>query len=530
MALTAGLAFLPASAFASRQIKAPSAQNAGIKSGPVGSPQLRGIATLGPASWDINTIVDLAHSGIFIFRVNYSHGTAESNAEIVSRVREASRRIKRPLAVLGDLQGPKIRLGKIKGGGVTLSAGEPFTLTSETDLLGNQSRASLDYPPLIKAAQPGDFIVIGDGDAKLRVLAVEEGLLETIVVEGGLLRDRKGVTLLDRDIPIHTLMPKDRKDLKAMLEAGVDGVMLSMVRSAGPVREARSIAAELGRPKLPVWTKIENQAGLDNIDEISQASDVMVVAQGDLGVAMGSRLAAARALILKAGRRWATATAVATHLLKSSLKETGPPTVKEIALIRRSMKAGAVYFMLTDETSVGPRPVEASRLLREVIDTILSSQEQETSRGNPVTPKPSGLRPSDALPRQARLEEVLPPPQLPRVSPLKDSWLKRKTRSTARFLLLQTEILERDLKRLKDEPARPRKSLFKTVTLGVLLITLGTLLVPLPIPGSPILFAGLFILAARFPWARRLLTAVLVPVRRFLLWLNNRVNPKDAES
>ena len=239
------------------------------------------IATLGPASRDPDNIAALYEAGADVFRLNFSHGSHEDHAASVTAIRALEKEVGRPITILMDLQGPKLRVGKFKDGKVVLQQGATFRLDL-TDSIGDEKRASLLHPEIFAALKPGAALLVDDGHLRLKVKTCGKDFAETEVIIGGVISDRKGVNVPDVTLPIPALTEKDKADLQFGLSQGVDWVALSFVQRPEDVAEVR--AAVAGR--AGVLSKLEKPSALDHLDAIVELSDAIMVARGDLGVEM----------------------------------------------------------------------------------------------------------------------------------------------------------------------------------------------------------------------------------------------------
>src|SRR5690606_28822279 len=238
------------------------------------------VATLGPASHEEKMIEELAKAGADVFRINMSHASHELMRQTVERIRSVEARIKRPLGVLVDLQGPKLRVWKFKDGAVNLVAGQKFTLDSQEDDQGNSERVYLPHPEIIESVSVGDRLLLDDGKLQLRATRVGGGAIETEVVYGGKLSDKKGVSLPDTLLPTGALTEKDHADLLAGLGAEADWIALSFVQRPEDIIDVRKIV----QGRAGVMAKIEKPQAIERLEEIVKLSDAIMVARGDLGV------------------------------------------------------------------------------------------------------------------------------------------------------------------------------------------------------------------------------------------------------
>src|SRR5579883_1158197 len=282
------------------------------------------VCTLGPASRTAERIGALIDEGMDVARLNFSHGDHEVHAQTFRTVRAESERRGRPVGVLQDLQGPKIRVGRFAGGAVELEAGADFTLTTD-EVLGDANRASTTYEALPRDVKPGDTILLDDGMIQLEVDRVEGREVQTRVVVGGRLSDHKGLNLPGVEVSAPALTDKDRIDLKFGLELGVDFVALSFVRSPEDVLEARRLAVTPDGRRVPVIAKIERPEAVARLDEIIDASEGIMVARGDLGVEMGNeKVPLLQKRCIEATNARGKLVIVATQMLESMIVSPRP--------------------------------------------------------------------------------------------------------------------------------------------------------------------------------------------------------------
>src|SRR6476646_9349323 len=237
------------------------------------------VATLGPASSDRATIARLFEAGADVFRINMSHTPHDKMRELVTIIRGIEADYGRPIGILVDLQGPKLRLGKFADGAVMLNKGDVFVLDADPSP-GNTQRVQLPHPEIFSAVEPGHSLLLDDGKVRLKVLEVTKTSITTSVDVGGKLSDRKGVSLPDATLPLSALAPKDRSDLDAALDAGIDWLALSFIQRPDDIAEAKKIT----RGRASVMAKIEKPQAMNRLAEILDIADAVMVARGDLGV------------------------------------------------------------------------------------------------------------------------------------------------------------------------------------------------------------------------------------------------------
>ncbi|MEZ5865263.1 MAG: pyruvate kinase [Geminicoccaceae bacterium] len=323
------------------------------------------VATLGPASSTAEVIVALAKAGADVFRFNFSHGSHDDHAQRLDMVRAAEREIGRPIGVLLDLQGPKLRVGRLAQGRIGLTRGERFRLDLD-DAVGDQRRVQLPHPEIFAAIHPGTELLLDDGKIRLKVESCGADHAETTVLAGGGLSDRKGVNVPNVVLPIAAMTEKDRKDLQVGLDLGVDWVALSFVQRPEDMAEARRLVA--GRAAL--MAKIEKPAAIDRLDEIIELSDSIMVARGDLGVEMPPEVVPRlQKKIVRAAREAGKPVIVATQMLESMIQNPAP-TRAEASDVATAVYDGADAVMLSAESAAGEYPVEAVAIMDRIIKEV----------------------------------------------------------------------------------------------------------------------------------------------------------------
>ncbi|RJX33215.1 MAG: pyruvate kinase [Oxalobacter sp.] len=320
------------------------------------------VATLGPASSDKETIRALFDAGVDVFRFNFSHGSHEDHRTRYDVVREIEKEVGRPIAILADMQGPKLRIGKFANGKVALEAGAKFTLDRDPSD-GNDKRVCLPHPELFAVVTAGQNLSLDDGKLRLRVIESDDFSIKAEVVTGGFLSDRKGVNVPEAILPIPVLTEKDHRDLRFALSLGVDWIALSFVQQPEDLHEAREIIA--GRAGL--MTKLEKPAALDRLDEIVQLSDAVMVARGDLGVELPpERVPGIQKRILRACRYHGKPSIIATQMLESMI-HSPTPTRAEASDVASAIYDGADAVMLSAESASGSYPVQAVSIMERII-------------------------------------------------------------------------------------------------------------------------------------------------------------------
>ena len=337
------------------------------------------IATLGPASQAPDVLEALLAAGVDVFRLNFSHGTHESHAEIYRAVRETSRRAGRHVAILQDLSGPKIRTGPIAGGGpLRLREGEELRI-SPGDLPAESGRVFTPYAELLRSARPGDRLFIDDGRLELRVIDTAPDELITVVVTGGWLGEHKGINAPGVALPASAVTAKDEADLRFGLSLGVDLVALSFVQTADDVLKAREVMAEAGA-SVPLIAKIERPAAVENLPAILNVAQGVMVARGDLGLEMPlEQLPRVQKQIVRSARALGRPVILATQVLES-MRVDPRPTRAEVSDAANAVDEGADAIMLAGETAAGAYPVRAVQTLDAIIRDAESLPPAERSR------------------------------------------------------------------------------------------------------------------------------------------------------
>lgn len=323
------------------------------------------IATLGPASSTFDMIKKLSEAGADVFRLNMSHGTHEEAAELYSAVREVEKDTGRPIGILADLQGPKLRIGVFSDDKIMLEKGQEFTLDMD-DTPGTHDRVELPHPEIYEAVEPKTELLLNDGKVRLHIDKVEESKIVTTVVVGGELSARKGVNVPSAILPLAALTEKDKKDLTFALGLGVDWVALSFVQRPEDVQEARDLIGT----RASIMAKIEKPSAVHAIDEIIALSDGVMVARGDLGVEMPMELVPAKQKkIIRHARRAGIPVVVATQMLESMITQP-VPTRAEVSDVANAVFDGADAIMLSAESAAGEYPEEAVAAMGRIAQAI----------------------------------------------------------------------------------------------------------------------------------------------------------------
>ena len=326
------------------------------------------VCTLGPATSTTESIKALVEAGMDVARLNLSHGDYADHEKVYRMVRQASDETGRGVGVLVDLQGPKIRLGRLASGPVDLEQGQEFTITTR-DVPGDGTIASTTYDGLPGDVGPGDRVLIDDGRVALKVVEVQDGTdVVTTVVAAGRISNHKGINLPGVAVSVPAMTEKDKDDLRWALRQTVDMVALSFVRSASDVEDVRAIMDEVG-VRLPVIAKVEKPQAIDNIDEIVETFDAVMVARGDLGVECPLEdVPFLQKQVIETARRRAKPVIVATQMLESMI-EAPQPTRAEASDVANAVLDGADAVMLSGETSVGKYPVETVATMARIIES-----------------------------------------------------------------------------------------------------------------------------------------------------------------
>lgn len=319
------------------------------------------VATLGPASSSAEMIDKLIVTGVAVFRLNFSHGKNEDKARTIAIIRKASLRREKPIAILADLQGPKIRTGRMEEGGVLLVKGQQITITTR-DIIGTPGCISTVYKALPKDVQPGSRILMDDGLMELKVLSVSDETVQCLVIEGGTLKDSKGINLPGVNVSSPSLTEKDRVDLDFALAMDLDYIALSFVRRPEDLTEIKEIIARSGK-SIPVIAKIEKPEALKNFPAILAEADGIMVARGDLGVEIpAEKVPIIQKQIIQACNQAGKPVITATQMLESMIHHPRP-TRAETSDVANAILDGTDAVMLSGETASGSYPVGAVRTM-----------------------------------------------------------------------------------------------------------------------------------------------------------------------
>jgi pyruvate kinase len=323
------------------------------------------VATLGPATSSYENLRAIIDAGVDVARMNLSHGSYDVHEEVYKNVRQAADDSGRAVAVLVDLQGPKIRLGKFEGGPYQLAVGDIFKITIE-DIVGNKDICGTTFKGLPQDVAPGDFLLIDDGKVKVEVVEADDTVVTTRVIVAGPVSNNKGINLPGVAVNVPALSEKDEADLRWGLRLGADLIALSFVRDAADIDRVHEIMAEEGR-KIPVIAKIEKPQAVDNLEAIIDAFDAIMVARGDLGVELPlEAVPIVQKRAVELSRRMAKPVIVATQMLESMINSP-VPTRAETSDVANAVLDGADAVMLSGETSVGLYPVITVQTMARIV-------------------------------------------------------------------------------------------------------------------------------------------------------------------
>ncbi|MGH1548951.1 pyruvate kinase [Leifsonia poae] len=341
------------------------------------------VATLGPATSSYDNIRAIIDAGVDVARMNLSHGSYEVHEGVYANVRKAADDAGKPVAVLVDLQGPKIRLGKFEAGPYELAEGDIFKITTE-DIIGTKEISSTTFKGLPNDVKPGDYLLIDDGKVRVRVVAVDGPVVTTEVVVAGPVSNNKGINLPGVAVNVPALSEKDEADLRWGLKLGADLIALSFVRNAADIERVHEIMAEEGR-KVPVVAKIEKPQAVDALEEIIEAFDAIMVARGDLGVELPlEAVPIVQKRAVELARRAAKPVIVATQMLESMISSP-VPTRAETSDVANAVLDGADAVMLSGETSVGEYPAITVQTMARI---VTSTEEHGLERIQPLGTRP----------------------------------------------------------------------------------------------------------------------------------------------
>lgn len=322
------------------------------------------VCTIGPASESSQVLKSLMKAGMDVARLNFSHGTHEEHLRKIKEIRKLSDRLKRPVTILQDLSGPKIRVGKVKEGGIGLKRGEKFVLTNRR-ILGNEKGVSVTYPSLPMEVKSGDTLLLADGAIELQALKSNGQDIECRVIVGGTLTSNKGINFPTGTIRVSPFTKKDREDLLFGIRNGVDMVSLSYVKDAGDIERVKRFLKKHSA-FIPVIAKIERKEALEKIDEILLASDGIMVARGDLGVETPiEKVPNVQKMLIRKANVLGKPVITATQMLRSMVDQNRP-TRAEATDVVNAIYDGTDAVMLSEETAIGRFPIETVRMMAKI--------------------------------------------------------------------------------------------------------------------------------------------------------------------
>jgi pyruvate kinase len=348
------------------------------------------VATIGPASRDPQVLERLIEAGVDVVRLNFSHGTHHEHAQVVKAAREIEARRGRPLALLQDLSGPKIRTGRVAGGEIELRAGARLAITTDTSVEGTPELISTTYETLPLDVTEGDRILLDDGNLALRVIEASRGRVECEVVDGGPLRSNKGMNLPGVRLSVPALTEKDRRDLAFGLEQGVDYVAVSFVRVAADIEEVKAFIRSLDH-EVPVIAKIEKPEAVEDLAAILEVTDGVMVARGDLGVEIGTEeVPTVQKKVIAAAKTAGRVVITATQMLESMI-DSPRPTRAEASDVANAILDGTDAVMLSGESAIGRFPVQTVATMARIAGyteehaAVVETRHAPRAAGSPVT-------------------------------------------------------------------------------------------------------------------------------------------------
>ncbi len=331
-------------------------------------------ATIGPACDSIEMIGEMVKVGLNMARLNFSHGDYQSHAQAIQHIREAARIAGESIAIMQDLQGPKIRVGLLPEAGVQIAVGQELVFdTAITKYEGDT--IPLDHPELHQFVKSGDRMLIDDGRLEVKITKVKDTKIMAEVVEAGIITSHKGLNFPDSNLQISAISEKDKQDLKFGLEQGVDFVALSFVSSAEDIKHLRNLIVEFNKDSsVKIIAKIERQAAVTNIKEIIEATDIVMVARGDLGLEIPeAEVPVVQKQIIETAHQIGKPVIVATQML-DSMRESTRPTRAEVSDVANAVIDHADYLMLSNETATGKHPV---LVVQTMVDIIVATEESK---------------------------------------------------------------------------------------------------------------------------------------------------------
>lgn len=355
------------------------------------------VATIGPATRSEENLEKAIKAGMNVARLNFSHGSHEDHYQVIQSLRKLSKDLRAPVAILQDLQGPKVRVGKFENGSIEIKPGEKLVITTD-EVLGKPGLIPSDFKELPLACKPGTRILLDDGLMEVKVLAVRGVELDVEVIYGGILKNRKGMNLPGVDLPVDAMTEKDYEDLEFGLQNNVDYVALSFVRHARDIRKLREIIEERNS-EAKIIAKIEMVEALENLEEICRLSDAVMVARGDLAVEVGqSRLPGFQKRIINVCNQLGKPVITATQML-DSMVENPRPTRAEITDVANAVLDGSDALMLSAESASGNYPFRCIRTMHEIITEVEKNEEEyyKLSLENEFLSTPAAIAASASL-------------------------------------------------------------------------------------------------------------------------------------
>lgn len=345
------------------------------------------VCTLGPATQSQEMLERLIHAGMDVARLNFSHGSHADHQATIEGLRAAQLKARKAVGILGDLQGPKIRTGKLKEGVVELIEGKQLAITTDEAVMGTQELVSTTYPHLAADVNVGDRILVDDGLLELKVLFTDKkALIRTEIIHGGMLKNNKGINLPGVALRAEALTPKDKEDLIVALKAGVDMVALSFVRTARDIEQCREAMQAAGKV-VPIIAKLEKPEAIARLDEILDKTDGVMVARGDLGVEIPpEEVPAIQKDIIRRANKRGMPVIVATQMLNSMI-EHPRPTRAEASDVANAVFDNTDALMLSGETASGRYPIESVEMMSRIVEAAESAMRQSFPRvgtGEPV--------------------------------------------------------------------------------------------------------------------------------------------------
>ena len=342
------------------------------------------VATLGPACNSKTKLRNLIRAGVNVFRINFSHATYDEVDHYIAIINELNKELDSNVAVLADLQGPKIRLGNMHSN-VSIKKGEIISFDCKNHFIGDKSKASISYPDFAKDVKKGDKVLVDDGKLIFEVLSTDKkSIVKLKNIQGGIISSRKGINLPNTKISTPSLTEKDKKDLFFAISKEVDWVALSFVRNARDMQNLREIIEKKSDEKIPIIAKIEKPEAIDSIEEIIQNSDGIMVARGDLGIEIASEeVPLLQKKIVYLAKKHRIPVIIATQMMESMISSLKPSRA-EVNDVANSVMDGADAVMLSAETSVGKYPVEVVSQISKIISSVEFSDQINVPASPPI--------------------------------------------------------------------------------------------------------------------------------------------------